>query len=402
MLIGSMGTGADRALSLFRPCQSGPALLGRNGRKVATDEPFLETTRKQTQRCRYARIYNGAAVKKFNHVQLFGCNFCDLFCDHFCDMVATFYSRMVAKKKSSRLRDRPSVSKSIVALLPQNAIGTGAEMRKGKRVPGVAPTASNEILALQAKGGDGQAVAELWEQNLALISQMIWKWYAPRREMVEKHGAALEDLEQEGYFAVAYAAAKYDPNKGRFSTYLWPAIRRQLQKAVFGESRITGKGEDGRPVQRPADAIYYCQSLDEPLQEDDDATALDGIEDPAGQESFFRLEAEGYQADLHRVLMDALALLDGTTKRMVLLRYFGGWPASAIAADAGCTEREVETGIRRAFSLIRHSKAGQMLAEYLPYGRKSFYSGVGATRYKERFLSSVEQFIEDLEEKAWT
>lgn len=63
-----------------------------------------------------------------------------------------------------------------------------------------APT--NEALAAQAKAGDREALAALWEQNRGLLRIMFSRLAAACRERMDAAGVTIEDLEQEGYFAV--------------------------------------------------------------------------------------------------------------------------------------------------------------------------------------------------------
>ena len=94
---------------------------------------------------------------------------------------------------------------------------TEAEQKK-------APT--NEALAAQAKAGDREALAALWEQNRGLLRVMFNRLAAAYRERMDAAGVTLEDLEQEGYFAVAKAAKLYDPSAGtKFATFLFYPVK---------------------------------------------------------------------------------------------------------------------------------------------------------------------------------
>lgn len=52
-------------------------------------------------------------------------------------------------------------------------------------------------------------------------------------------GPSLEqaDLEQEGLLGVAHALRKFDPQRGRFSTYAVPWIRHYIQRTVYAQCR---------------------------------------------------------------------------------------------------------------------------------------------------------------------
>ena len=80
---------------------------------------------------------------------------------------------------------------------------------------------ANAALAALAATGNAFALGQLWEINKGLLRSMFWKWYPSHRELADAHGLTADDFEQEGYFAVQYAAEHYDPCKGfAFSTWL--------------------------------------------------------------------------------------------------------------------------------------------------------------------------------------
>lgn len=86
---------------------------------------------------------------------------------------------------------------------------------------------ANAALAALAATGNAFALGQLWKINRGLLRSMFWKWYPSHREQADSHGLTADDFEQEGYFAVQYAAQTYDPGKGfAFSTWLQQAMKR--------------------------------------------------------------------------------------------------------------------------------------------------------------------------------
>ena len=65
---------------------------------------------------------------------------------------------------------------------------------------------ANAALAALAATGNAFALGQLWEINKGLLRSMFWKWYPSHREQADAHGLTVYDFEQEGYFAVQYAA----------------------------------------------------------------------------------------------------------------------------------------------------------------------------------------------------
>ena len=129
-----------------------------------------------------------------------------------------------------------------------------------------APT--NEALAAQAKAGDREALAALWEQNRGLLRIMFSRLAAACRERMDAAGVTIEDLEQEGYFAVAKAAKLYDPSAGtKFSTFLFYPVKNAFACAVGLRTE--------RQRQEP---LCRCDSLDAPLDAEDDGSATEGTQ----------------------------------------------------------------------------------------------------------------------------
>lgn len=98
-------------------------------------------------------------------------------------------------------------------------------MNDRNREPGQKDKASagqqeaNAALAVLAAAGNAFALGQLWEINKGLLRSMFWKWYPANKALADAHGLTVDDFEQEGYFAVQYAAQTYDPGKGfAFST----------------------------------------------------------------------------------------------------------------------------------------------------------------------------------------
>lgn len=70
---------------------------------------------------------------------------------------------------------------------------------------------TNAALAALAASGNAFALGQLWEINRGLLHSMFWRWYPSHIEQADAHGLTADDFEQEGYFAVQYAAQTYDP-----------------------------------------------------------------------------------------------------------------------------------------------------------------------------------------------
>lgn len=150
--------------------------------------------------------------------------------------------------------------------------------------------ATNAALAALAAAGNSFALGQLWEVNKGFVRRQLWQWYEKNKPVADNAGLSFEDLVQEGYFAVDYAAKHYSAEQGSFTTYLSYALLKQIRTATCGEHTRGVITEDGRRVAVSANPLNECTSLDTPVGEDGSDTALGDLqEDPA--ELFIRLRS---------------------------------------------------------------------------------------------------------------
>ena len=140
------------------------------------------------------------------------------------------------------------------------------------------------VLALKARRGDVGARQRLVRHNLAFVVAIARK---QRRGTVR-----LDDVIQEGNVGLMRAVEKFDPDAGtRFSTYAVWWIRAYIGK-YLKEARSSVRPQSGTVAQ--ADL-----SLDSAVDEENDTTHLERIEDdaPGPEDSFLTTEADGEVRD---------------------------------------------------------------------------------------------------------
>ncbi len=100
-----------------------------------------------------------------------------------------------------------------------------------------------------------QAWHEFLAANLRLVAMLA-------RSAARRTGMEFDDLVQEGAVALAHALQRFDPRRGRFSTYAFPVINRHL-------ARVTSSlgGQLGLPPSR-AVALRRAQGLVQELAQD--------------------------------------------------------------------------------------------------------------------------------------
>ena len=217
---------------------------------------------------------------------------------------------------------------------------------------------ANAALAALAATGNAFALGQLWEINKGLLRSMFWKWYPSHREQADAHGLTVDDFEQEGYFAVQYAAEHYDPGKGfAFSTWLAYAMQRQIDLALTGGHRRTVTDADGKQHTVSADPLNHCASLDVPLDDEDGgaATLGDLQPDPASAGELLDVEERLYQEQLHAALEEALHKLTEREQAVIRGKYYAGKTVRQISEEQGLTVGQVNTAKTSAFSKLRRN-----------------------------------------------
>ena len=195
--------------------------------------------------------------------------------------------------------------------------------RSDKNTAAAGQQEANAALAALAASGNDFALGQLWEINKGLLRSMFWKWYPSHREQADAHGLTVDDFEQEGYFAVQYAAQTYDPAQGSFAGWLWQAMKRQIQQALTNGHRRNITGPDGKTITTSADPLNHCTSLDVPMDAENDGSATLGDlqADPAADGEMQDVEERIYTEELHAALDEALHKLTEREEMVIRGRF---------------------------------------------------------------------------------
>ena len=212
--------------------------------------------------------------------------------------------------------------------------------------------ATNTALAALAAAGNAFALGQLWEVNKGFVRRQLWQWYEKNKPVADNAGLSFEDLVQEGYFAVDYAAKHYDPERGSFTTVLSYALMHQIRSATCGEHARVIATEDGRRMAVSANPLNECSSLDAPLDADDEGSSTRGeiIEDPAASQAFQTAEDEIYNEELHDALEEALSKLADREADVLRRRYYEDKSLRRVGEEIGVHAervRQIEAGAFR-------------------------------------------------------
>ena len=211
--------------------------------------------------------------------------------------------------------------------------------------------ATDAALAALAAAGNAFALGQLWEVNKGFIRRQLWQWYEKNKPVADNAGLSFEDLVQEGYFAVDYAAKHYSAEQGNFTTYLSYALLKQIRTATCGEHTRGVTTDDGRRVAVSANPLNECSSLDVRLDEADEGSSTKGetIEDPAATQAFQPAEAGVYTEELHTALEPAMTQhLTEREAAVLRRRYYDGQSLRAIGEELGVQQERIRQIERRA------------------------------------------------------
>lgn len=201
--------------------------------------------------------------------------------------------------------------------------------------------ATNAALAALAAAGNAFALGQLWEINQGFVRQQLRRWYDQNRPVADAAGLGFDDLVQEGYFAVDYAAKHYNAKQGSFTTYLSYALLKQIRATTCGEHTRSIPTEDGRRVLVSANPLNSCSSLDLPLDGEDEGSSTRGetIPDPAAAQEFQRAEDSIYTDELHTALEEALSKLATRQADVLRRRYYDEKSLRSVGEEIGLTSR---------------------------------------------------------------
>lgn len=219
--------------------------------------------------------------------------------------------------------------------------------------------ATNAALAALAAAGNSFALGQLWEVNKGFVRRQLWQWYEKNKPVADSAGLSFDDLVQEGYFAVDYAAKHYNEEQGSFTTYLSYALLKQIRTATCGEHTRGVTTDDGRRVAVSANPLNECSSLDVRLDEADEGSSTKGetIEDPAATQAFQTAEDDLYTEELHNALEEALSQLAAKQADVVRRHYFEGQTLKEISQEDGTTLNAARNREQAAFiALSRNLK----------------------------------------------
>ena len=211
---------------------------------------------------------------------------------------------------------------------------------------------TQEQLAVRAQSGDLEALYQLWEDFHRLLFSLAWKFYkAHGKEGCSQRGVALEDLQQESFFALCDAVQAYKPEKGyQLTTYLHYATENRF-RACMG-------------IQGKADALNHADRLERPIPGDEEGREQgDVIPDEKAEAALLAVDDQEEQAHFHNVLEQALGELSVVQSAVLRHRFTQQHTRRQTAEALHITAEAVRREEARALQLLRGKTAVLHLRE---------------------------------------
>lgn len=214
---------------------------------------------------------------------------------------------------------------------------------------------TNEELAVQAQAGDKGAISQLWSQIKGIVFLRLTRYYNRNPDRFTRCGVTMDDLEQEGFFAVLEAVKSFNPAKGwKFASWLNYPLQNQVN-TILGT-------RNGRIKHIP---LNECYSLDEPADEESENLTLgDSVEDQTALDAFQDAENRAYNSQLHDTLDICLSFLEKPMERAIRGQYYENKSLKELGQELSVNYQYVRTLKNNGLRKLRWGKSRRLLLEY--------------------------------------
>lgn len=202
----------------------------------------------------------------------------------------------------------------------------------------------------RARAGDLTAVHELYTVNQPLI------WKIARKFAHFDNAVSLDDLLQEGFFAIVDAVQTYDEERGSWQQVLAWELKHRYNQVL--------------PMRRRKAKLV---SLDAPAGEDDDSALMDCLAD-GGPGIDAGLMLEDFKTTVHRLVKERT---DAQMHQILMAHDIGGEPLGEVAErmelsyQAMCTKRRMALRQLARYPDLRELYRDSYEIETVTYGRSA-------------------------------
>ncbi|MDD3569621.1 MAG: sigma-70 family RNA polymerase sigma factor [Lachnospiraceae bacterium] len=223
---------------------------------------------------------------------------------------------------------------------------------------------TNEELIIKINQGHIELFSTLWEQVRRLVCAYANRYFTLYGDTFAKTGIEVEDLVQEGYFALLDAVQAYKPDSGyKFITFMRYPLKNHFNE-VLGFR--TAKGRNS--------TLSNAISLDKPTDGTEDMVLGDSVPDVGAQEEMQNVIENEYLRKLHEDLQISIGGLEDDQRDVVISHYFNGIAFADIALKVKKNYSMVKTLEQNALRRLRRDKRLRVYREEVMSGayRRSF------------------------------
>ena len=241
---------------------------------------------------------------------------------------------------------------------------------------------TNEELCIAIKQGNKQYISVLWDNIYHFICMRANSFYNKNSSLCICAGVTIDDLSQEGYFAMLYAIKAYDENKGyKFITYMgYPLQTRFI--TIIGYRTSKSQNEP----------LNCSASLDKPIGEtEEDGTLNDIIEDETSENPFISVEDKEYRERLRKDINTVLNRLTEKERDVIIKHYFDNMTYKQIMDCTNTNNLHSVLNISdKALKKMRHPVTGKELTKYREDIISRSYHHIGVNSFNSSWTSQTE------------
>lgn len=235
----------------------------------------------------------------------------------------------------------------------------------------------NEEIVARIQAGEGELVAELWNQVEWLVA---WKARRVINAIDGKSGAVFDDLYNSGFLAMVAAVNTYKPESGAFTTWLMFYL-----KTEFAE--VTGI----RTLKSKNDPLRNAMSLSSPIGDDDDSGELiDIVPDPCGEKELEAAEDRIWYEQLRKAVAAALEEIPAEQSRVIRCRYLEGKTLTATGEDMGLNLANIQNLEGKGLRALRQPKIAKKIRPFYDF---DYYAGAGLQAFRRTGTSIQERYL---------
>jgi len=245
---------------------------------------------------------------------------------------------------------------------------------------------ASEELVTKIQSGETDLIPTLWEQVERLIRLLASRFFFNYRERCVSIGVELDDLYQQGYFALLVAVAAYDASKGyKFTTYLTYNLKNEFFS--IAKMRSAGWYKKKEPL-----------SLETPVgmsKDGNSASLSDFLSDPTAEVEIENVIEREYTERLKSDLFEAMGDLSETQYQLIEQVYFNGLTHNQAAETIGVKRtQELHDSALKTLArnkMLRAYKRNEIISRY--------GQGFGFRTFDSKRMSPQERAILELEKR---